>query len=614
MRYVSIAKDFYYETSASTLSYYITCNGRTVYWGISVKPSYAVVNRINIRQRIADYLDIDMPDFRDYDGVVIPHPEQLRDFELYSSDGTLLETYRALLGYYDEWDGSDVVQSDPVNGHTDPRQKIFYGECLEAESEIEIDFDGALKVRIDTENPIRIRYDEDPFDIHYESNMEVEFSYEGDWFTATEENGTIHIIPTINETGEERTGSICFTAGWQVQCFSIIQDAYEEVSEYLVFDILTNGNIRWNAAQSEGVVHSRTIEYSRDSGSTWTQITSTTDANPTLIQVNEGDTLLFRGNEPDYGYDGEGDAHINASSFRLSTAQFNVRGNIMSLLGENKRNEKWFCNLFTESTVVDASGLVLPSNVVDNAFTSMFSSCRLLKKAPKVFPARTLKRLCYMNMFNDCTSLTEVPVLKANAMAEDCYYGMFSGCTSITNAPALNSLHLATRCYGEMFAGCLSLKTAPKLPATTLANNSYERMFKGCISLFSAPKLKSVSLADSCYGRMFEDCTALVSPPELPSTSLENGCYYGMFIGCTSLASAPDLPSDVLEPYCYYGMFSGCTSLSKVKCLATDMSAAYCLTNWMAGVSQDGVFTKRIGAEWWEGDGGIPAGWEIVEV
>ena len=90
MKYVSIAKDFFYETTASTLSYYVSYNGRILYSGVSVKPSSAEKNVINISRRIADWLEIDMPDFRDYDGVVIPHPEQIRDFELYSTDAWVL--------------------------------------------------------------------------------------------------------------------------------------------------------------------------------------------------------------------------------------------------------------------------------------------------------------------------------------------------------------------------------------------------------------------------------------------------------------------------------------------------------------------------------------------
>jgi hypothetical protein len=61
-------------------------------------------------------------------------------------------------------------------------------------------------------------------------------------------------------------------------------------------------------------------------------------------------------------------------------------------------------------------------------------------------------------MFENCTSLTEAPVLPATTLADNCYFGMFSGCTSLTKSPDLPATELNKEsCYKYMFNGCTSL-------------------------------------------------------------------------------------------------------------------------------------------------------------
>jgi hypothetical protein len=60
---------------------------------------------------------------------------------------------------------------------------------------------------------------------------------------------------------------------------------------------------------------------------------------------------------------------------------------------------------------------------------------------------------------------------------------MFNNCTSLTNVPNLPATTLASGCYESMFSSCTSLTKAPELPATTLADQCYQFMFNGCSSL-----------------------------------------------------------------------------------------------------------------------------------
>ncbi len=168
-----------------------------------------------------------------------------------------------------------------------------------------------------------------------------------------------------------------------------------------------------------------------------------------------------------------------------------------------------FYELFKESSIVDASKLLLPTT--------------------------TLSKNCYYGMFNNSSNLINAPELKATALYEGCYAAMFSGCKSLAAAPTLAVQTLAKECYKEMFKGCTSLFTAPALPATTLAEGCYKDMFNGCTLITKAPELNAENLATSCYSNMFQDCTSLCEAANLPATTLVEGCYKEMFKGCTSL-------------------------------------------------------------------------------
>ena len=121
----------------------------------------------------------------------------------------------------------------------------------------------------------------------------------------------------------------------------------------------------------------------------------------------------------------------------------------------------------------------------------------------------TMTSNCYMNMFRNCTSLTQAPALPATTLAYFCYVSMFFGCTSLTQAPALPATTLASNCYNSMFYNCSALTQAPALPATTLDASCYTNMFYNCTALTQAPALPATTLTTSCYKKMFEGCTSL---------------------------------------------------------------------------------------------------------
>ena len=371
------------------------------------------------------------------------------------------------------------------------------------------------------------------------------------------------------------------------------------------------------------------------------------------IHVSAGDKVSFRGNNASYYGNGTGyNAYIS------STADVYVYGNVMSLIDASNfatlktLTGSWtFAKLFrieganpwsppvTNTTIKShpTNDIVLPATTLTNyCYNGLFAGCSGITRAPEL-PATTMKNGCYAEMFR-ATGIVEAPALPTTVFQPysyvddveygsiDCYMQMFQDCTSLTVAPALPATTLVHGVYQNMFEGCTSLVNAPALPATDLTGGDqcYTAMFKGCTSLITAPALPAATLDQWCYMEMFSGCTSLVNAPALPATTLATDCYHRMFEGCTSLKKAPVLPAPTITDQTYGGMFEGCTSLNYVKCLAVnivDTSHGVDATTdcWLYNVSPTGTFVKADAADWsvktktGETMNGIPAGWTVVD-
>ena len=338
--------------------------------------------------------------------------------------------------------------------------------------------------------------------------------------------------------------------------------------KYLTFEALQSGTFTLTVPATVNSTKMTSISYSLDYGETWvTTMIGNTTQTITTPTINAGDKVLWKG----VGQQMASSNFSGRNSQFSSTGNFNVSGNIMSLLyGDNFVNQTEF-----------ASGS-------QHNFYNLFYGCtKLISDGNLILPAITMTMRCYGGMFEGCSSLTTAPELPATTLAKECYYSMFDSCSSLT--------------------------TAPELPATTLAQVCYSFMFYGCTSLTTAPELPSTTLAQSCYNNMFRSCTSLQTAPELSATTLVQGCYSNMFAGCTSLTTAPELPSTTLASYCYQNMFAGCTSLNRIKMLATDISASSCLLDWVQNVASSGIFTKAADMTTLPtGTSGIPENWTVI--
>ena len=244
----------------------------------------------------------------------------------------------------------------------------------------------------------------------------------------------VHLFETVNEFNSARTPDN-YVEPWlsytkENSGLTFNKTEYEKLLETpLTFNIISAGTIVWKA---QNTAYTTTIEYSMDSGSTWTSITSSKEG--TSISVNPGDVIQFRGDNATYS-----SGSSRYSTFRASTAIFEAEGNIMSLIDSTG---------FSRATALQSA----------YTFVRLFSDCAgLMNVSNLILPASTLADYCYQYMFNGCTSLTTAPELLATTLASQCCFSMFTNCTGLTTAPELPATTLADYCYQNMFQACTSL-------------------------------------------------------------------------------------------------------------------------------------------------------------
>lgn len=264
-------------------------------------------------------------------------------------------------------------------------------------------------------------------------NIPNYYPFDG-WVNGVCSAGTfVRSYPTL---GNWKIGSSGIPSGWAI----IDADKENYYKEYLTFEIVTDGQIKWSGRPDK---ITRTIEYSKNDGE-WTSITSTDEGTP--IDVVSGDTVRFRGNNASYlEWDTVYHDDYYTCSFRDSTCKFNLRGNLLSLANSTEFSSRTasFSYGFSEffafcSKLIDASKLV----IMRGGHSKLFYSCNNLVYPPILAPIDK-RYASYESMFAQCTKLVNSPILVMNF--EDYgntpnYAFMFSGCTSLTAITCLSSM------------------------------------------------------------------------------------------------------------------------------------------------------------------------------
>ena len=536
MRYFSSASDCYFDYGADSLTYYIELDGNVIYTGVAVKSPSKDYLSINVGKRIRDYLYIHMPDFSDYDGVVIPHPEALLVFNLYSNDGTLLEQYTMKFDEEKEWNGEYGALAKPINGRADSRQKIFYGYASQIGGDIDIVTSGGTDYyfRFTTPNGQYISSADTSYTVTWETNYPyIIYEYSGVTQSTTNMGATV-TFPALEDSASTvlHTIEAYSPSGVFLGSLTWMQGTYALGYDYLTFVILSGGTIELTKFNSFATWN---FSYSRDSGETWVSVPGYAgDASTPAFRINvtEGERVLFKG------------YHAFEGKFVNSTAVFDLEGNIMSMYwGDDFRgktspkytNDDKLMYLFAGTKVVRADRLIIglrsrsysPETHTGGLFEGLFSGCTMLVSAPR-----------------------ELYYYDNNTQPSNFKY-MFYGCTSLVDAPssiefkAIGSIGTST--FESMFEGCTSLVTAPTISVTPRNSAPYTfcRTFYGCSSL------KNVA----------SEYSAELSPSTPSGNSTGAYLFFGMFANCTSLETAPNLPAEVVGKGWYSGMFAGCTSL-----------------------------------------------------
>lgn len=362
----------------------------------------------------------------------------------------------------------------------------------------------------------------------------------------------------------------CTINGNNLQYNKYTKEDLELLNMPFTVEVLEEGEISWGLTN-------KTVYYSKNGGE-WTIMT-----NETNIPVLEGDLIQFKGNNLNY----------SGNKFK-STAKFNAKGNIMSL--------------------IDGSDFVNANTIKANGFSLLFNDCTTLLSIKDLkLPATILEEYCYYSMFENCVNVKEnISELPALTLSNCCYKRMFCGCSNLIDTPNLPALNLAESCYESMFEECSNLITVSVLPANKMKPKCYYSMFAYCGNLSTSPDLPALELAEYCYSKMFNGCSSLIKVPKiLPATTLCDHCYHSMFYECISMAVAPILPALELAACSYEHMFWGCQNLIYVKALFLDIDSCTSWFWWMHSVARNGTFVKNSDAVWSERDK-IPSEWTII--
>ena len=234
-------------------------------------------------------------------------------------------------------------------------------------------------------------------------------------------------------------------------------------NEYLTFEALEDGTFTLTIPANVDSTYMTSVSYSTDNGETWTDtVIDNTAQTITTPTINAGDKVLWKG----VGKQMTKSTYDNNFSYFSSTGNFNVSGNIMSLLyGDEFANQ-----------------VVFPSGSTYN-FCSLFRyNNKLISVENLILPATTLKNYCYNYMFNGCAALITAPELPATTLAKVCYTSMFFGCRSLTTAPELPATTLAMSCYQNMFNGCSNLNYIKAMFTTTPATSYTSNWVKNVAS------------------------------------------------------------------------------------------------------------------------------------
>ena len=232
------------------------------------------------------------------------------------------------------------------------------------------------------------------------------------WVANVAANGNFYCPPTLGTESTIARGVSACPVGWGVA----EKPAYWG---FWVEAVRAGATVKMQNSSGPSV----TLEYSTDGGDTWANFSATGGTTVTLAAV--GDRVCFRsgtgGNTRFSSYD----SFYHYFNFG---DQVKVGGNILSLLSQTEitaipsSDTFTFASLFSNQTaLIDASDLVMPTNITGHGYQYMFQGCSNLTAAPAL-PATTLADACYSYMYKYCSSLQSITT------SQTAWYDNISAC------------------------------------------------------------------------------------------------------------------------------------------------------------------------------------------
>ena len=222
---------------------------------------------------------------------------------------------------------------------------------------------------------------------------------------------------------------------------------YYRTKPFTIKNVSTNkdGIIRWGKYQD--------FECSFDGGGTWGAM----EASFTLPCCEE--VMVRKASAYDASF------NLSTSSFHLDVANFEISGNIMSLLygsdfiGKSTIPANAFKDLFSGAgAIVSAENLVFEfEDIPSAACRGMFKNLGVLAKIPDLSRIKTIADNGCYEMFYNCIAISTPVVLNITSACSYCCYRMFYNCYALVEASLLTSPTLTASCFNSMFANCSKL-------------------------------------------------------------------------------------------------------------------------------------------------------------
>ena len=255
------------------------------------------------------------------------------------------------------------------------------------------------------------------------------------------------------------------------------------IPNYLCFTALGSGTVTLTIGANVTTDYVTDVSYSVDDGRTWVK---TNNSNSSVVittpSLTAGEKVYWKGNAIKMAIPTGTTAasRNNNSSIFSSTCQYDVSGNLLSLLFEDNFDDDsthslsgkdyCFANMFFNGLCKDCSSLIISENDVSSyCFYQTFYGSGITK-TPQL-PATTLADFCYNNTFNGCRSLTGSCVLPAKILTNSCYFSAFRS-SGIQSIEIIGENSNVTNCLRQVLRDASSCNYIKLMANPTLSNST----------------------------------------------------------------------------------------------------------------------------------------------